>query len=137
MSRLETTNEFLVLTSTYFLFVYSDGFLLMAQKELPDELVKDWGAQEELGWAHVSLLGVLVIINMAVMLTAQVSDVARKIKLFFLKRTHRKRMAELEKRKKLQDALKNITTQDGDEKSKNFVMGQGLASLGTGSGLKI
>ena len=105
MSRLETTNEFLVLTSTYFLFVYSDGFLLMAQKELPDELIKDWGAQEELGWVHVGLLGVLVVLNMAVMLTAQISDVARKIKLFFLKRTHRKRMVELDKRKKLQYAI--------------------------------
>ena len=46
MSRLETTNEFLVLTSTYFLFAYSDGFLLMAQPQLLDELVKDWHFQE-------------------------------------------------------------------------------------------
>ena len=86
MSRLETTNEFFVLMSTYFLFIYSDGFLLKAQKELPDELVKDWEFQEGLGWFHVGHLGILVAINMVVMLTAQISDIIRKIKLYFLKR---------------------------------------------------
>ena len=103
MSNLETINEFLVLTNTYLLFVYSDGFLLTKHEQLSDELVKDWEAQEELGWVHVGLMGLLVAINMTVMLTAQLCDLIRKIKLYCLKRNHRKRLAQLEKRKQLKD----------------------------------
>ena len=46
MNRLEIANEFLVLTSTYFLFVYSDGFLLKKSSEEIEEKVKDWEVQE-------------------------------------------------------------------------------------------
>ena len=42
MNRLETSNEFLVLVSTYFLIVYSDGFLLMDEPRVDDFKVKDW-----------------------------------------------------------------------------------------------
>ena len=53
MNLLEICNEFLILTSTYFLFIYSDGFLLKREPLVPDELIKDWVKREELGWVHV------------------------------------------------------------------------------------
>ena len=46
MNKLEIANEFLILNSTYFLFIYSDGFLLMVEPKVPDIKVKDWDAQE-------------------------------------------------------------------------------------------
>ena len=86
MNILEITNEFLVLLSTYFLFLYSDGFILIDDEKLIDIKVKDWQAQETLGWFHVSHLAVLVILNMSFMLGAQIGDLYRRIKLFYLKR---------------------------------------------------
>ena len=43
MNKLELFNEILVLFSTYFLFIYSDGLLLMPSPMYPaiDLLVKD------------------------------------------------------------------------------------------------
>ena len=46
MNKLEIANEFFILNSTYFLFAYSDGFLLMVEPKVPDIKVKDWDAQE-------------------------------------------------------------------------------------------
>lgn len=46
MNRLETSNEFLVLIGTYYLFVYSDGFLNKEDSRLSDVHVKDWEMQE-------------------------------------------------------------------------------------------
>ena len=66
MNWLDLTNELLVMTSTYFLFLYSDGFLLIPNEKV-DFMVKDDVVQEKVGWYHVYLLGVLVAVNVLVM----------------------------------------------------------------------
>lgn len=42
-NKLEMANEFLILTSTYFLFVYSEGLLLVPSPKYPQitEMIKD------------------------------------------------------------------------------------------------
>ena len=86
MNRLETVNEFLVLMGTYFLIVYSNGFLLKEDPKLKDIKVKDWDDQEFLGWFHVGHLGVLVSLNMAIMLVVQIASIIRSVKLSYHKR---------------------------------------------------
>ena len=66
MNWLELANEYLVMTSTYFIFIYSDGFLLIPNDKV-DFLVKDYKLQEEIGWYHVYLLALIVFINVAAM----------------------------------------------------------------------
>lgn len=46
MRWLETTNEFLVLQNTYFLFMYSDAFILKFEPQTVDLMVKDTEYQE-------------------------------------------------------------------------------------------
>lgn len=95
MRWLETTNEFLVLQNTYFLFIYSSGFILKFEPQTVDLMVKDFDFQEDVGWAHVAHLGLLIFINMVVMLVASISGMIRKIKLFFLKCKQKKQLKEL------------------------------------------
>jgi len=104
MNWLETFNEYIILASTYFLFLYTDGMLLV---KLPTsaEQVKDQEMLTNVGYGHASLLGIIVAVNMVVMLVVQVSAIIRKIKLFCLKRAHKKAMAEYIKRKQLAEAL--------------------------------
>ena len=87
-NKLEISNEFLVLSSTYFLFIYSDGFLLMDNPKYPiiSEKIKDSKTQFEVGYYHVGLLGILVALNLIVMITFQIAGILRKIKLCCLKR---------------------------------------------------
>lgn len=65
------TNEFLVLTSCYFIFIYSNGFLLMTNPGWPeyDEQITDIKSKFLVGWFNVGLLGLLISINLVVMLT--------------------------------------------------------------------
>ena len=86
MNRLETVNEFLVLMATYFLIMYSNGFLLKEDPRLVDIKVKDWEAQEFHGWFHVGHLGILVALNMTVMLVVQIASIIRSVKLSYHKR---------------------------------------------------
>lgn len=110
MNVLEITNEFLILMCTYNLFVYSDGMLLTKSPLYPEvqELIKDQEMTYNVGWAHVALLGALILINFAVMIVVQVKTIKRKCKLCNLKRSHKKRMKEYEARRKLHDKLKDM-----------------------------
>lgn len=93
MNRLELANEFIVLVSTYFLFIYSEAFVLKDEPLLAiGDLVKDYDVQYEVGWYHIGVLGALVALNMTVMLTVQFAQLFRKIKLYYLKRKQRKRI---------------------------------------------
>ena len=92
---LEIINEYLVLTSTYFLFLYSDGLLNIKspQKEI-DFLVRDQKLQDCVGYANAALLGVMATLNMGVMLVVQIKDIYCKIRLMYLKYKHGKRIKE-------------------------------------------
>ena len=98
MNWLETTNEFIVLVSTYFMFMYTDGLLLTEHPAIED-LVKDEVTMEQVGWGHTALLGLIVAINMVVMVIVQAYSIHRKVKLWCLKRAFKKKMAEVEKKK--------------------------------------
>lgn len=103
-NALEIVNEFIILTSTYFLFCYTDGMLLMPHPAM-EELVKDEEMLLNVGWGHTGLLAVIVAINMIVMTVVQIVSLIRKIKLWCMKRAHKKMMAEHQKRKQLQEDL--------------------------------
>ena len=45
---MEITNEFLVLLSSYFMFIYSDAFLMV---EVKGVMIKEDERQEQVGWA--------------------------------------------------------------------------------------
>lgn len=93
MNNLDLVNEYLVMTSTYFIFIYSDGLLLIPNDKV-DFMVKDEYFQSEIGWYHCYLLGVIIFVNVVVMSVIQGYSVFRKIKLGCLKRKHKKDMAE-------------------------------------------
>ena len=95
MNRLEKANEFLILVATYFLIIYSNGFLLKEDPRLVDIQMKDWEAQEFQGWFHVGHLGILVTLNMTVMLVVQITSIIRLVKLSYSKMLHRKKLKEL------------------------------------------
>ena len=97
-NKLELSNEALMLFSTYFLFLYSDGFIVM---EAVSQIIKDNETQEEVGWAHIALLLVTIVLNLTVMLTVQVYEIFCKVKLIFLKRRQKKIIEEVRKRKLL------------------------------------
>ncbi len=67
---MEVTNEYLVMSSTYFLFLYSDGFLnIKSPLADMDVRVRDNELFSKVGTANASLLGVLIALNMGVMVT--------------------------------------------------------------------
>ena len=66
MNNLDIANEYLVLLSSQFLFIYSDG-LLMIEKQ--DMAIKNEVVQEQVGIAHLALLLIIVALNASVMLT--------------------------------------------------------------------
>ena len=107
---MEVANEYLVLTSTYFLFLYSDGFLnVKSPLAEMDVLLRDQELFLRVGTANTSLLGVLVVLNMGVMMTVQIKDMIRKIKLRYLKHLHGKTIKEflrIQEAKKAAYALK-------------------------------
>ena len=99
MNWLELTNEFLIITGTYFLIIYSNGFLHKLEPRLLDRKVKDWEAQEVCGWFHVGHLGIITGLNMSVMLAVQIGSILRTAKLYFLKRKYDRQMKALQERK--------------------------------------
>ncbi len=54
MNKLELANEFLVLLSSYFMFVYSDAFLMV---QVEGVMIKEDERQNQVGWFQVGLLG--------------------------------------------------------------------------------
>ena len=98
MNHLDLTNEYLIMTSTYFIFAYSDAFLLVTNDKV-DFMVKDYHMQEEVGWYHCYLLGVIIFVNVVVMTVVQAYTTFRKIKLCCMKRTHKKALAKLAKKR--------------------------------------
>ena len=104
---MEITNEYLVLSSTYFLFLYSDGLLnvkskLVSEGEL-DLLMRDQEVYYSIGWANCAVLGIMIVLNMGVMLTIQIMQMYRKIKLMILRYKHGKHMKEFQR---IQEAKK-------------------------------
>ena len=71
MNKLELANESLILLSTYFHFIYSDGLLLRTHPKL-DDLVKDTLMTNEVARGHTLLLGLIVFVNLLAMLVVQI-----------------------------------------------------------------
>lgn len=87
-NKLELVNEYLVLTSCYFLFLYSDGLVLMENPGYPqyDEKIPDLETRDKIGWANIGHLGLLVSINLFLMLAVQFKAIYYKIRVCCHKR---------------------------------------------------
>lgn len=87
MNRLELFNEYCILFSCYFLFTYSDGLLNMPNPGWPeyDEQITDEDLKTQVGFFNIGLLAILCFVNLCVMVTVQIGDVYRKLKLRCLK----------------------------------------------------
>ena len=92
-NKLDLANEYLVLLSCQFLFIYSDGLLMI---ETRDSTIKNVETQEQVGISHIALLLITISVNVAVMLTVQAVQIYRDARIFVLKRRHNKRMAEIQ-----------------------------------------
>ena len=94
MNNLEVSNEFLVLISSYFLFMYSDGLILKQNPIYPEiqEMVKNDKLQYDVGFCHVGILGVIILQNLVVILTVQAHTMYKKAKLQWLKWQNKKLM---------------------------------------------
>ena len=88
-NRLEMVNESLVLISSYFLLIYSDGVIL---KELLGHYVRDVETEEFFGTFHVTLLLIQVVINFIVIFTINAFDIHHKFKLYLHKRRLKRAM---------------------------------------------
>ena len=86
-NRLEMVNESLVLISSYFLLIYSDGVIL---KELLGHYVRDVETEEFFGTFHVTLLLIQVVINFIVIFTINAFDLHHKFKLCLHKRRQKR-----------------------------------------------
>ena len=97
MNRLELFNEFIILITCYFYFIYSDGLLII---DNPDPAVQEKIADKEtmftVAWANLGMLGFLVFMNVAVMLYKQFYTMKRKCKLCTLKKKQKKAIKEKE-----------------------------------------
>ena len=69
MSRLELFNEYMILTSCYFMYIYSDGLLMMPNPD-PNEdgQIADKETMWTIAWFQIAFMGVLVAANLVVML---------------------------------------------------------------------
>mmetsp|Transcript_27408 Transcript_27408/g.36650 ORF Transcript_27408/g.36650 Transcript_27408/m.36650 type:complete len:306 (-) Transcript_27408:586-1503(-) len=85
MNQLELANEFLVLLTTYFHFLYTDGFLNTKHPSLDDVFVKDAELASEVSQGHIALLALILSMNFFIMLSLQVINLHRKAKLRYLK----------------------------------------------------
>lgn len=90
MNSLELFNENLIIYSTYFHFLYSDGFLLTTHPKLDDQ-VKDTETTNQVAWGHVTLLGLIVFVNMLAMITVQIHTLYKRIKLRYLRYVQQKK----------------------------------------------
>ena len=82
MNNLEVSNEFFVLISSYFLFMYSDGLILKQNPIYPEipEMVKNNKLQYDVGFCHIGILGVIILKNLVVILTVQTHTIYKKVK---------------------------------------------------------
>ena len=67
MSNLELCNEAIILMTTYFTFLYSDGLLLTAHPSV-DFMVKDTNLALKVAWAHVGFIGLILGVNLIAMI---------------------------------------------------------------------
>ena len=69
-NKLELYNEYLILTCCYFMFMYSDGLILMPNPMYPekDVAISDLETKFQAGWANIGALGLLVTANVFMML---------------------------------------------------------------------
>ena len=95
MNRLELFNEHMILMSCYYMFIYSDGLLMIPN---PDTSVQEKIADKEtmwvVAWSQIAWMGTLVLVNLVFMLYKQFGTMTRKCKLNKLKKKHQKMMAE-------------------------------------------
>jgi len=88
MNYLEILNEYTILSSCYFLFLYSDGLVLTRHPNWPleDVMISDELVREQLGWANTGLIGFLFLANLLFMTVSSVAKLKRKFRLWQLKR---------------------------------------------------
>ena len=69
MNSLELINEALVMTSCYYMYMFSDGLINMPNPGYPefDEILSDVDVMFQVGWVQIGHLFVLVAINFLVM----------------------------------------------------------------------
>lgn len=70
---LEITNEVLILLNSYFMLIFSD-------------MVLDKYARYVMGWANLSIVLLLVIVNLILICVTTGALVIHKVKLMYLKR---------------------------------------------------
>lgn len=94
LNRLEMSNEFIILCLCYFMFMNSDGLMMMPNPGYPeyDESIKDMATKNLMGWVNIALIGLLVFNNLMVMLTVQAHMIYSKVRVCCLKRSHKKKM---------------------------------------------
>ena len=117
MNWLELVNENLVVYTTYFHFLYSDGFILM-QHPMLDDMVKDTEMTNEVARGHVYLIGLIVAINMLLMLIIQGKTIFKKVKLCFIRRKYRKSATKYAANSAQKSAPKSALRQE-EENAKN------------------
>ena len=84
MSKLEQFNEVIILAATYFNFLYSDGLLLTKYPE-SELAVKNTILAQDVAWAHIALIALIIGVNMIAMLLIQAMFIKRKVRLFYAK----------------------------------------------------
>ena len=87
MNRLELFNEYMILTGCYFMFIYSDGLMMIPN---PDPSIQEKMADKEtmwqVAWSQIAFIGILVAANLIVMLHKQYHTLKRKCMLNKLKK---------------------------------------------------
>ena len=72
MNRLEIYNEYMILSSCYFMFIYSDGLIWIANPDpKEDEAISDTELMFQCGWYNLGILGFIVFLNLVIMLRMQ------------------------------------------------------------------
>ena len=97
LNRLEMFNEATIVINSYFMFLYSDGQLLQDNPGYPehDEKIIDVEARSQVGWANVGCLVIIVLVNMGVILSAQIVVIYKRIKFCKLKKKNIQKAKEL------------------------------------------
>jgi len=70
---LELINETLILLNSYFMMIFSD-------------FVLDLHARYVMGWANLTIIGLLILVNLILIMLTTGALVLHKIKLIYLKR---------------------------------------------------
>ena len=90
MNVLELHNEFLILSMFYFMFIYSDGLLMMKHPDPEyDEQISDIERKQKAAWGNIALIAIMFFDNLVIILFVQCKLVYTKIRLVYRKRKHK------------------------------------------------